>query len=41
MDASRGCHVDITLKDVEAIGGRPQDVREWVRIVRDITDAYA
>lgn len=38
MDASRGCHVDITLKDVQTVQGNTANLREWVRIVRDITD---
>jgi hypothetical protein len=41
MEASRGCHVDITLKDVETVQGHPENLREWVRIVRDISDEYA
>jgi len=41
MEASRGCHVDITLKDVQTIEHEPWRLREWVRIVRDITDEYA
>lgn len=41
MDASKGCHVDITLKDVESVQGRPENLREWVKLVRSITDDYA
>jgi hypothetical protein len=41
MEASKGCHVDITLKDVETVLGQPERLREWVRIVRSITDEYA
>ncbi len=37
----RGCHVDINLKDVQTTGGQPELLRDWVRIVRDVTDAYA
>lgn len=40
MEVSRGCHVDITLKDVQTVGGRPELLRDWVRIVRAITDEY-
>lgn len=40
MDASRGCHVDITLKDVQTVGGKPELLRDWVKLVRDVTDAY-
>jgi len=41
MDAARGCHVDITLKDVETVQSKPQNLRRWVRLVRSITDRYA
>ncbi len=41
MEASKGCHVDITLKDVETFMGRPQDLHDWVKVVRNVTDKYA
>ncbi|MFP4057770.1 MAG: hypothetical protein ACLF0G_12970 [Candidatus Brocadiia bacterium] len=41
MEAARDCIVDITLKDVQTVGGRPEDLREWVSLVRSITDDYA
>lgn len=41
MEASKGCHVDITLKDVESVQGHPENLREWVRLVRSISDEYA
>ncbi len=41
MEASKGCHVDITLKDVQTVQHRPENLREWTRIVREITDEYA
>ena len=41
MEASKGCHVDITLKDVHTVQNRPDNLARWVRIVRDITDEYA
>lgn len=40
MERTRGCHVDITLKDVETIENEPERLAAWVRIVRDITDEY-
>ncbi len=33
--ACRGCHFDVTLKDVETVGRDPTRVREWLRIARD------
>ena len=41
MEASRGCHVDITLKDVQTVLHQPDLLRDWVRIVRGVTEAYA
>ena len=41
MDACKGCHVDITLKDVQTVRHRPDRLREWVEIVRAVSDAYA
>ncbi|MFP3903507.1 MAG: hypothetical protein ACLFWB_04605 [Armatimonadota bacterium] len=41
MDASRGCHVDITLKDVQTVQNRPEDLRYWTRAVREVADEYA
>ena len=40
MEASKGCHVDITLKDVQTVQHHPENLREWVKIVRDISDDY-
>ena len=40
MEASKGCHVDITLKDAETVEGEPERLREWVQIVRPISDEY-
>ena len=40
MEASKGCHVDITLKDVQTVQHHPEDLREWVKIVREISDEY-
>lgn len=37
---ANGCHIDITLKDVETVQGHPERIHEWVRIVREVTEAY-
>jgi len=39
-DAAHGCHVDITLKDVQTIGHQPANLRRWVELVRSISDRY-
>ncbi|UCH34521.1 MAG: hypothetical protein JSV65_18685 [Armatimonadota bacterium] len=40
MEACTGCHADITLKDIHTVEGRPERLREWVRIVRSVSDDY-
>jgi len=35
------CIVDITLKDVETVEHEPGRIREWVKIVREITEDYS
>jgi hypothetical protein len=41
MEACKGCHVDITLKDVQALAAGTESLAEWVRIVREVSDQYA
>jgi hypothetical protein len=41
MEASRGCHVDITLKDVQTVQHNTANLREWVKVVRGISDEHA
>ncbi len=41
LEASRGCHVDITLKDIETIGGNFDNLIEWTRIVREVAEEFA
>lgn len=38
LEACRGCHVDITLKDVQTVQGDPTRVRSWVRVAREVID---
>lgn len=38
LEACRGCHVDITLKDVETVQGYPDRVRRWVELTRRVID---
>lgn len=35
MRDAAGCHVDITLKDIQTVENHPERLREWVRIVRE------
>ena len=41
MEDCRGCHVDITLKDVQTVEHRPERLAEWVKVVRSVSDEYA
>jgi len=41
MEDMKGCCVDITLKDVQTVCNRPQDLKEWVKVVRAVSDSYA
>ena len=41
LAACEGCHVDITLKDIETVGNEPQRLVDWARIVRETIDASA
>ncbi len=36
LTACKDCHVDITLKDVETVGGDPNRVRDWVTLTRRV-----
>ena len=39
--AANGCHVDITLKDVQTVQGKPENLIKWTALVRSIVDDYA
>ncbi len=38
LRACAGCHVDITLKDVETVEHDPDRVRTWVRVAREVIE---
>jgi hypothetical protein len=38
LDICRGCHVDITLKDVETMEGDSDRARKWVEVVREVIE---
>lgn len=38
LQAARGCHVDITLKDVETVQGDPDRIRRWTALTRHVID---
>lgn len=41
LEDSKGCHVDIMLKDIHTVEGQPERLREWVRITREAAEDYA
>ncbi len=41
LRACAGCHVDLTLKDVETVEGDPRRVRNWVRLAREVIEETA
>lgn len=38
LQACKGCHVDITLKDVETVQADPDRVRKWVAVTRKVIE---
>jgi len=38
LEASKHCHVDITLKDVETVQGDQDRIRKWVALARQVID---
>ena len=40
LEATKGRHVHIQLKDVETVQGEPERLARWVQLVRDIADRY-
>ncbi len=41
LEITRGCHVDITLKDIESVGGNFDSLVQWTRIVRELVEDRA
>ena len=38
LEACKGCHVDITLKDVQTVERDPDRIRQWVALTRRVVD---
>ncbi len=36
LEAARGCHVYIHLKDIESVEGEPERIRRWVELAREV-----
>ena len=41
LEAAQGCNIEIFLKDVQTIGHRFEDLKEWTRIAMGIAEKYA
>ena len=39
LEITKGCQVEINLKDIITVQGEPQRLRRWVEIVREEIDA--
>ena len=40
LEASRGQHIDIMLKDIQTVQHQPERLRDWVAITREIAAGY-
>jgi hypothetical protein len=40
LEDSKGCYVDIMLKDIHTVEGQPERLREWVKITREVAEEY-
>jgi hypothetical protein len=40
LEASRGCVVDIMLKDITTVQNHPERLKGWTDIVRRVADEY-
>jgi hypothetical protein len=41
LEDSRGCIVDIMLKDITTVQGHPERLKQWTDIVRGVTEEFA
>lgn len=41
LEDSRGCVVDIMLKDISTVQDHPERLKQWTDIVRDVTEDFA
>ncbi len=41
LQAARGCHVELIMKDVSTVRGEPRRLWEWARIAREEAEAFA
>lgn len=41
LEASKGCVVDIMLKDITTVERQPERLHRWTQIARDVSEAYS
>ena len=41
LEAARGCHVELIMKDITTVRYHPQRLWEWARIAREVADEFA
>ncbi len=41
LDAARGCHVELIMKDISTVRYQPQRLWEWARIAAEVVEEYA
>jgi hypothetical protein len=41
LEASRGCHVELIMKDISTVRYEPQRLWEWESIAMEVAEEYA
>ncbi|MDR0518518.1 MAG: hypothetical protein LBG82_00470 [Clostridiales Family XIII bacterium] len=41
LDAAKGCHVELIMKDISTVGYRPENLWKWERIAMNLAEEYA
>jgi hypothetical protein len=41
LDAARGCHVEVIMKDISTVHNEPRRLWEWARLAAEVVEEYA
>jgi hypothetical protein len=41
LEAARGCHVELIMKDISTVRYQPQRLWEWAAIAMEVAEEYA
>jgi hypothetical protein len=41
LDAARGCHVELIMKDISTVRYHPRRLWEWARIAMEVAEEFA